>query len=691
MSELPGSVTGEIKTLHQGDSDFVSITKPGESGYGNSAKIVMGEVVSKIPLTRNTQQTKSVEPQQRNVSGKKPDSNETGPHNKNNKSTEQKTKAASSSDKKDDSTSKENDFSKMGFSELNALRKNFAVEARQRQNAEDEFNRRVKNFTDLRDGDLVGEIRHAYLNLVRNTTWDGLYRAITTTATELENSFSQTVEGQNHPELRGVITEVLRVERAQLLLEGMRKHNVGINNAAWLTRNGYTATEVQRFRELALPVNAVLDLERTPVGTLAKMVGQNLVVNTPQQSSLSAAEMATAVSIGTKDALGRPTEASVEKQYREYEKNMSLPEIGIELPPFLIGKNEREIAEWRARSILSAACADKIKSKTLDDLSKGPEIQKFTLEKERDVLSIKGVVEAVSMELLIMKYKLNPNDVFGNTTNCPNSIFGIATDIQLEGFRQAKINWLVSNRSLNRAEAEIAEVVSRNYNFLKDALENFDSKYDEDDNLAFPDHTYASAAMSNVKSMTVWQGMHTMERLIAKTDGRETWGMYGPWGTKRQDKGEDISKQKVLPISLFPSALELNDGDGIKVIDFFIQNGLRLMSNPTIDRSDLVMPNLSSGKLKVGQPFYTINVLSPANTILTAITSPVKFVSDPTWATSLGNAFRNCEVPVRYREKIALGLTGVNVNSRTPKSVKGWLYFRDYKKALASADPLFWK
>lgn len=594
-------------------------------------------------------------------------------------------------EKKEKGVKPEEDFRSMDFSELNSLRKNFSIEGARRQRAEDEFNRRIKNFTELREGELVGEIRHRYLNLVRNTNWDGLYGAITTAATELEASFARSTVGQNHPELRGIITEVLRVERAQLLLEGMRRNNIRDTNTAWLRSHGYTTNEITRFRELSLPINAVLDIERTPVNTLANMVGQDIVVNRPQQSPLTAADMTTAVRDGTKEALGRPTEESVEKQYKEYEKNMSLPEIGIELPSFLVGKGEKEIAEWRARSILSAACADKIKSRTLDDLSKGPEIQKFTLEKERDILSINGVVEAVSMELLIMKYKLNPNDVFGDTPNCPDSIFGIGTDIQLEGFRQAKINWLVRNRNLTRSEAEVAEVVSRNYNFLKDALENFDSKYDEDGNLAFPDHAYASAAMSNVKSMTVWQGMHTMERLIAKTDGRETWGMYGPWGTKRQDLGEDISKQKVLPISLFPSALELKDGDGNKVIDYFIENGRRLINSPSIDRFRLLMPNLSSGKLKVGQPYYSINVISPANTILTAITSPAKFVGDPTWATSLGNAFRNCEVPVHYREKIVLGLTGINVNSRTPKSVKGWLYFRDYKQAIASADPLFWK
>ncbi|MFZ3301479.1 MAG: hypothetical protein WA152_02050 [Microgenomates group bacterium] len=603
-------------------------------------------------------------------------------------------------EKKEKGVKSEEDFGSMDFSELNSLRRNFTIEGTRRQNAEDEFNRRVKNFTNLREGEIVGEIRHTYLNLVRNTNWDGLFGAITTAATELESSFARSVEGQKHPELRGVITEVLRVERAQLLLEGMRRRGIRDTNTQWLTTHGYTPTEISRFRELSLPINAVLDLERTPINTLANMVGQDLVVNVPQPSSLSAAEMENAVQRGTEKAINAPSIEAERQAFRTAEYQMvSVPPVDSRTK-FLLTAENREILIWDARAKLSRACAIKM-SGGMNEIANNPEAKTFTNEQEQLLLSVPGVLEAISLEAYLIVNGAEMNAALKNNgPELPETIFDITEEGALSRMRQAKVDWLMTYRNLNEDQAKDAEAISRNFVYLNDLVEDFDSKADKNDKRTKEDHKYIPNSMPKLKSVAVHQTMHLQERLEAKNKGDSNWSALGAYANSHPKQIEGL-----LPLNLFKSALEIGrdqnsidhtrkigppDNEGVSLLEVFVGNGVKLAVDPR--NINLVMPAISHPNAREGRlSGYCAVTLSAAATVLGSLSKPNEIVNSKNWAP-LGDAFRDLDVDPKYRQNIAIAIVGVNTS---PFALGfgpaiGWGKWWEYRrKEIERSDPNF--
>lgn len=432
-----------------------------------------------------------------------------------------------------------------------------------------------------------------------------------------------------------------------------------------------------------------------------------------------------------REAMGQTDPKEIKKLYRDAEKGMYPIPSGLEVPKFLIHSPEL-VDQWNARSRLSSACNFKRMAKGPDELGQNVEAQAITNEQLQLLLEMPGVLEAKSLESFFIKTKKRVNvtkkdkdgkdvdviDKKGNVItklidyplkalvndsddnnlkkSCPENIFRISEGKHLEGFRQAKIYWLKKHRGLNQEQAEDAEVISRNLTFLANELEAGDSRYDDDGDLMMPpERKFASPTVPLVKSLGAWQLIHMQERLQAKTENaNETWSPFGPWALRKRlaDPNWSVSSEKLLPTKLIPDAFEYTeDGSENRFSDIFLENGKKLLQYPDIPSDQLHRPNFGDKMSEGLFSGYSFLALSPASTIFKILTDPSKF--DLNW-NGLGNAFYSCEVDIDLRDKILLGLYGVDPNTDTLSpigGVSGKIGFSAYKKQVLVQAPDFYR
>lgn len=587
------------------------------------------------------------------------------------------------------SSSDKEDVKKMNFIELNALRKNYVTDSEVMKQAEVEFVSRVQRFKDLNEGEAVNIVRHAYLDLVRNTDWDRLYVAISDLADQLEEKFASSIYGKNHPELRGIITAALNVERAQLLMEGMRRCGIDSHDRDWLKKHGFTQKDFIKFQELTKPTNLILDIERTSVNELAGMVGRDV----QRSSSLTPDQMSSAVKRGTEQAFNIPPLEKERQAFRDKEYNMgSVPPVDS-TTKFLLDADDKEIMLWNARAQLSRACAIKL-SGGMNEIAANPEAKSLKNEQEQMLLSMPGVLEAISLEAHMIVNEAQIDIVLKNNgADLPKNIFKITEEKALDRFRQAKVDWLMNYRGLSEDEAKDAEMVSRNFIFLNDLVEDYDSIYDKDDEPTKVGHVYLPNTMPKIKSVPVWMTMHLQERLVAKIDGKSNWSAFGPFANKHPRMIDGL-----LPPNLFKSSLEIskdrntvggNESDERTLLEVFVENGRLLSLDP---KAEVTMPAISHANAKEGRMGgYCAVTLSAAATVLNSLSKPSEIVNSKNWQP-LGDALRDLGTETWYKQNIAIAILGVNMGLFATgfAPAMGWGKYGQYVlNEINKSDPKF--
>lgn len=589
------------------------------------------------------------------------------------------------------SEKKDRDYSKMDFRELNELSKK-SSDLSERNNARKEVERRVNEFVKVENGEWVDYVAQQYLLLLRNNDWDYIYTGVKKLALEIERDFANSPVGRNRPELHGIITETLNINRAQIIIEGIRNRNQNVPRQQWLKDKRYTQSMINEMNELILPQNAVLDLDLRDPRDLAAQVNAEKIKNekkVPQQPQITKEDMKDAF----ERALDKPSKEAAKRSALIDEENMSVLQPITEATPFLIGATPEEIREWKTRALLSAACNRKLMSPNIEALSQNPEAKSITLEQLHLLLSKPGVLPLLSMEAVLIAKNLDPNEFLAEVPGLPKSVFKIYNENQLSAFRTAKIAWLEYNFGITGEDAEAAASISRNLIYLSDTLEDYDSAFDQSGNLVNPNHDYAAAALGKIKSMAVWQAMHLSERLALKAKGGESWSILGNWalrrfrGVKSEPEQKrimiDIIRREPLPSSLFQSAFELKDASKTRMIDILIQNGNNLINGNGL----FYMPELNGPDMKEGPfAYYCVNNLSSAKDILDILNDKGRNV-EKDWS-KLINAANNLHMNNRDRERILMAIYGVNEKTKRlkPKDIG----FGIYKAGATYGNSNFW-